>query len=153
MDKAKSKLKSTLPRDFVSPFALETCVYRLERKGEKERDIWLRPAFRVRLSNLDPDTYRFRISKRASRGYSATIAGYLKRQDSRSTLVMVRPVGELLLLVFTGLMLVLGVFLSLTSGHPDKMLPLYLIFMPVAGIVGWVYLKLETAALLRSLQD
>ena len=54
-------------------------MLRLESKEGKDRDFWMRPTYKVSLARLDADTYRFLIAKRASRGYSARFAGYLKQ--------------------------------------------------------------------------
>ena len=93
MEKPKSEPKSKVANpsraqvDFVSPYQLEECVQLLRQRHNYGLGAMLGPRIRVDISQLDPDTYEFKI-ERVGSGSITELIGDLRRWEGTYTLLV-----------------------------------------------------------------
>ena len=76
--------KAKMTFDFVAPYSLEDCIYRLG-KLQEIRDLKFVPRIIIKRRMLDVDTCEFHV--RETRPASITLVGYLNRLDDGATYV------------------------------------------------------------------
>src|ERR1041385_2173078 len=114
-DEQPKKKEQTAPIEFVAPYALPDCLYRI-RDTKALQDSFMSPGFDPSYEKVEAGVYRFKIKRTwydtRSRRYSAMVEldGYLKGIDETSTVVIAKTrisrMATIVMLVLAGLMVV-----------------------------------------------
>lgn len=123
MEKSKEKLNdddipiSQPEMDFVVSIQPETCVQLLQQKHDWSLIAALTQRIRVDISQLDFDTYEFKIERISGRGAVAEIVGDLRRWEGTSTRVTAdsRISDDMYQYLFALCILILGIPFAITN--------------------------------------